>query len=795
MKKTSMLCIALVLAFSMTFAATVTYADEPAEVSAEQPAEANAEVSAEAAAEAEAVAATKLPAPNFELIAETDKVALYADKVIGEIKFVDKVNGTEWFSNPQDKTSSIDIGEYRERLFSQFSIEYARAYNLLTTNSSTDCLKYTRTNSEPCLSSKVFNKLAGFDEKAGYEELALCESLSHELVENGIKFTYTMPKFGFKIVLKYTVNDDYLEASIVNSESILKAIKMEKQVVSGFQTRITQIDYNITRIDLLPMFGAGKMGEEGYMFLPDESGVIVNYDNGKENYEEYDMPVYGRYYETKEYARRSPGVYMPVFGVTKPQGTLMGVVTEGAPVAFMRAFVSGKTTEFNNAYTSAQISIVESGVGETDGIPYARNLLGEDDYTVRYYSLGSDTNGYVGMASKYRDYLINEKGMTKNSSADSALFLDVYGQVNKDKNILGVPVEMPESLTSYDEVVDMVETLKEDGIENPTIRYNNWQSTKNDGKVAEKVKLSSYLGGNSDFKDMLKYMAENNINFYPNVDYVNFSEGTLKYSRFSNATKKLDQSPVTIKRSRVPVKLGNKWYLLSPLTLKKGLGAFTQDYAKYNIGGISVDSIANMVYSDYKKGSTVRSATAAVWEEVFANSKTTAGKLMVNEANAYAFPYANVILTTPSTDAYCEIADRTVPFYQMVLHGYVNFGTEAVNLSAAPEMIRLKGIETGAALTYSVFASPASDVKDTYMDYLFSSNFDLIEETMQEYYNADKDYYNKINGQVIVNHETLAENVTRTTFENGVKAVVNYSNEAVILEDGSTVDAKSYIVQ
>ena len=187
--------------------------------------------------------------------------------------------------------------------------------------------------------------------------------------------------------------------------------------------------------------------------------------------------------------------------------------------------------------------------------------------------------------------------------------------------------------------------------------------------------------------------------------------------------------------------------------------------------------------------------TAQIWEDVFADAKETTGKLMVDEANAYVFPYADVILKTPSTDAYCEIGNYTVPFYQMVIHGYINFGTEPVNLSATPELIRLKGIETGAALTYSVFAAPASDVKDTYMDYLFSSNFGLVKDTMVKYYNEDKAYYDAINGKAIVNHEFLADNVTRTTFDGGIKVVVNYTDADVTLEGGTVVKAENYIVQ
>ena len=106
MNKTAMLCLAFILVFSMMFTTGVVMA-EP-------------ETAAETAAETPETTAdggilTELPAPVFELVAETEKVALYADKKLGEIKFVDKVTGLEWYSNPQDKSAGIDISEYKER--------------------------------------------------------------------------------------------------------------------------------------------------------------------------------------------------------------------------------------------------------------------------------------------------------------------------------------------------------------------------------------------------------------------------------------------------------------------------------------------------------------------------------------------------------------------------------------------------------------------------------------------------------------------------------------------------------
>ena len=114
-----MLCLAFILVFSMMFTTGVVMA-EP-------------ETAAETAAETPETTAdggilTELPDPVFELVAETEKVALYADKKLGEIKFVDKVTGLinmgsliqigKIFKN--DELVDDDIENYEEILLSDF---------------------------------------------------------------------------------------------------------------------------------------------------------------------------------------------------------------------------------------------------------------------------------------------------------------------------------------------------------------------------------------------------------------------------------------------------------------------------------------------------------------------------------------------------------------------------------------------------------------------------------------------------------------------------------------------------
>lgn len=77
---------------------------------------------------------------------------------------------------------------------------------------------------------------------------------------------------------------------------------------------------------------------------------------------------------------------------------------------------------------------------------------------------------------------------------------------------------------------------------------------------------------------------------------------------------------------------------------------------------------------------------------------------MVNNGNDYSFAYADDIINAPLTDNDYYIVDETVPFYEMLIHGYIDYSGSAINLSDTydrSDMV-LQLVETGASPAFHV---------------------------------------------------------------------------------------------
>ena len=126
---------------------------------------------------------------------------------------------------------------------------------------------------------------------------------------------------------------------------------------------------------------------------------------------------------------------------------------------------------------------------------------------------------------------------------------------------------------------------------------------------------------------------------------------------------------------------------------------------------------------------------------------------------------------------------RPVPFYQMVLHGYVHCAGEPLNHAQDRLHARLRTIESGAIPCYQLIYEDPSEVKQTSIDHLFSMGFEgWIDEASQFYMDANR-ILADLQEQRIVDHRELAAGLFQTVYEDGRSVLVNYNAEDVRFGD------------
>ncbi|MHB8962158.1 MAG: DUF5696 domain-containing protein, partial [Saccharofermentanales bacterium] len=266
-------------------------------------------------------------------------------------------------------------------------------------------------------------------------------------LEDGIRLEYGFPVYGFTIPVTMRLDEGYITTSILTAE-----IKEENA------------DFSITRIACTPYFGAAGPEEAGYIFVPDGSGALIEINNGSGLKKDYSQYVYGRdaSINTLQESPLTQKAGMPVYGLKTADKAMFGIITHGAPRALIRASVNGVRNVYNYVYPEFifrdyDMVYVEKKYQTVRLLE--SNSADSQDFEFRTYFLYDDDADYSGMARLYRKYLENDEGLTATGEEDDLLFLDVYGAVRAQQNVLGFPVERTIPLTTYEEAGDIVTDL------------------------------------------------------------------------------------------------------------------------------------------------------------------------------------------------------------------------------------------------------------------------------------------------------------------------------------------------
>lgn len=627
-------------------------------------------------------------------------------------------------------------------------------------------------------------------------------STTFEVTKNGLKINYKIAIANAEIPLYIELKEDYVEAYINTAE-----IKENSCYIPGEDPQNAEDDVIIlTEIAMLPFMSAATPEDEGYMFVPDGSGAIINLNNSKGQYSDYSQTLYGR--DITQVRDVEPDMmeqaYMPVMAMVKGGNGLVMIASEGDTFANVNANVSyskSQNSMYNNCYfsftvrstdkykmtgDSSEIEVFERGDG-TIQVP---------KIAVRYYAITSDdTVTYGDIADVYRNYLIKEKGLKKQPGAgEPALYVDFYGGALKSKSILGFPIKLKTAYTTFSQATDISNQLKENGVDNMVVNFNNWSEDSMSSKIDTGDAVASVLGGKSAYKKMLKKFADDGVDYYANVSGITYKSNGNGFMTLFNTAYRVSKSysrQYTYNIAYGTPDSGVAPALLSPRSIAKLTKKVSNNLGKYDQGaGLGV--VSTTLWSDFStKYRTNRSTTAQYIIDYYKAALESNGKVIADSPNAYLIPYVTRIKNVTLQSSQFKLSDVDIPFYQMVLHGYVDYSSEAVNGTPDTSIAVLKAIAAGSNIHYDFMYEEASELINTvYVDKFYCYYEGWVEEAAKGY-QLVKEVLSGAKDATIEDYEIDGKVIT-TTYSNGYKTVVDLAS-GNITAGGKTYNYKEYI--
>lgn len=557
------------------------------------------------------------------------------------------------------------------------------------------------------------------------------------------------------------------------------------------------------RISLLPNFGAGGVDETGYMLVPEGGGALINFNNGKTSQNAYYSALYGWDYASihKERVHETSSSF-GVFGIAKENDSFICIIEDGDAYANINAIISGKSTSYNEV--NAEYTILARDSYDITKRSNVANYQYQDHFAegegIRQRYVFIDSSSYVDMAKTYREYLLEKYSgnFTKNSDSQTPMLLEVIGAIDKIQQVVGVPMDVPLGLTECDETTQIVSDLQSQGIKNISLKLTGYINGGVKQQWLNKVKTVSKLGSKKDFEKMIDDVKNMGVNVYLDgiTDYAinsDFWDGFSIYNdvaHFANKERaKLYEFSTTTFAQRDDL---DCYYLLSNKNVQKMCEKFVE--ATKNFGAYpSFQNIGNDLSGDYSKKAFYTRQMVLNQQDEFIKSIANE-PLMINEGNAYIAPYATIIDNMDFDGSGYTILDEMIPFYQIALHGYVNYVGESLNLTGDFNDELLRSAEYGAGLSFTVMDESPFTLQNTLYYMYFGSEYDACRDRIIETYSRYNNELGHLFNQEIENHEFINSDLTVTTYEDGTKVYVNYSYNDDFTVDGVTIKSRDYVV-
>jgi hypothetical protein len=486
---------------------------------------------------------------------------------------------------------------------------------------------------------------------------------------------------------------------------------------------------------------------------------------------------------------------MPIFGLVSSDGASSNDVSgeAGTKAAFVAIVTqwdfdaklavgrSGKTIPYNHTW----VQFVYRRQGEfslTGGQPawlYEPNLAG-GDRQVRYYFLTEENADYVGIATRYRDFLIEERGAQRIGDDAPLMSLDFFMGIERRTWFLRDLIEM----TTFADVQEILADLDSAAVTRLDVTVDGWNKAGSQSRYPQRLPVESQFGGADGLRALADDVHARGQRLFLTDNYIIvLPEGRGAFP-YSDAMRGVDG---------LPIRQGG-FFLLNPqVALRKFAANDIPKMVDLGADGLRLDYFATLAVPDTNDRYPLsRESFAASWMQIADLAREQFGTVVMSGGNTYAILYADRLDWVRMDSTHYDLFDETIPLYQIVVHGLVSYDGEAYNLMNDGQRTFLHRIEYGAIPHFVLTRENSALLYRTFANEHWSTQYDFWRDEVIRQYQAMEKLAPLVD-QFIADHARLAEGVYQTTYEDGTRVVVNYNEQPVMLES-VTVPSLDFIV-
>lgn len=599
---------------------------------------------------------------------------------------------------------------------------------------------------------------------------------------------------------------EYPISSYGNSKDINISIKLDYTITEdGFDVTIPvdsikeEGNYAVTKVTVLPFFASASDEEEGFFLYPDGSGAIMEFKDSSHNGEQpVTYNVYGNLEKYTsmlgEWDEEDAEVFMPVFGANVNNNSYTAIIKGGEETASITITPGTAKDPFNHLNTSFEYRksfndqrYAKAGSDKTV-LTFDEKLINiERRVSYNLFKAGEETK-YDDMAVCYRDYLKNELGVSKDkdSSEEIPVSIDFFMGIKED----GLILDEFKATTTFDQVGTMIDDLNSAGVKSVEAQLKGW--TKNGFLTdPDQYPVNSNIGGKSGLAKLTdKYKDNGNVKITLETNLLEAKAGAENYNTNTDT--------ITLGNYLVFTDSAESTYLLSP-NVSRGIYddmvANASKNKSENINGYSFKGVGKYLLYNYNSNNTLNLTQGKkIWEDMLKANDDKYKTTVVEGGNQYVLASADKLTDIPYEDSGYRITTKSVPLYQIALHGLVEFTGEPGNLSSDLVKEKLKWAEYGYT-PYFELTYQSSDML-MYTDYneLFSSEYKTWESEVKNIYKEFNEELGVVWDACIIGHEEVAEDVFKVTYDNKKSVYVNYTSKDYPIGNGKSVDAQSFAV-